>query len=214
MNHNENKEKMNDESVNYQLSSDAVETLANADKEPVPQYSEEELKKYRKKKFHIPMLAKVLFFKAWFSGAVCYFVLMGLGMYLHGLDMYFVLVLVMGMVTDLLTNNVIRFIEELPGENDKYLLVTKKGMVGLGLNLLFSTVVTVLVVMLYEYINIFFAGITGQTDKVFLPVEPILFGAACMGLDMLLIGIKRLCLSIFRDAKAAAAGQSNPGNRD
>ena len=39
-----------------------------------------------------------------------------------------------------------------------------------------------------------------------LGVEPILYGLFCMGFDMLLIGIKRLCAAILRDAKAAARG--------
>ena len=60
--------------TNYTLQSDAVETLANADNEETPDYSEEELKKYRSKKgINISEPVKILLIKAWFAGAVCFF---------------------------------------------------------------------------------------------------------------------------------------------
>ena len=40
-------ENSKDLNKNYELNSEAVDTLANADKEEIPQYSEEELNKYR-----------------------------------------------------------------------------------------------------------------------------------------------------------------------
>ena len=99
---------------NYNLKSEAVETLAGADREEVPVYSQEELNRYRTPKgFHIPQWVKILLIKAWFAGAVCYFILWGLGMYVGNmLDMLFVLGVAMGLVTDLLLNNVIRFLRE------------------------------------------------------------------------------------------------------
>lgn len=183
-----------DESKNYELSSEAVDTLANADKEEIPQYSEEELSKYRKKKFHIPDWLKVIFMKFWFAGAVCYFIMLGTAV--RGLDLYVALSIVMGMVTDLLTNNVVRFIEPYEGANSKYLLVTHRGMVGFGLNLLLGFVTIGGVMGCYFLLNLF----------VEILVEPLLFGLLCMGVEMLLIGIKHLCSSILNDAKAAALG--------
>ncbi len=54
---------------NYHLKSDAVESLVS---DEVPQYTEEELNKYRRKsRFHISPFFWVLFNKAWFAGAVC-----------------------------------------------------------------------------------------------------------------------------------------------
>lgn len=191
---------------NYELKSDAVNELANADTEEAPQYSEEELGKYRSHKgFHIPNRVKVLFLKAWFPGAVCYFILWGLGTYVSNtIDMLFILGVVLGMVTDLLTNNVLRFMEETPGANDPWLLVTHKGVVGFGMNLLLSMVIILLVFFTYDLINRFVFTITSDPDNLFLGVEPVLFGIFCMGYDMLLIGCKRLIASIFRDARDAA----------
>ncbi|MGM9602423.1 MAG: hypothetical protein ACI3W5_12695 [Faecousia sp.] len=186
-----------DEIKNYELSSEAVDTLANADKEEIPQYSEEELSKYRKKKFHIPDWLKVIFMKFWFAGAICFFIVFGTGA-THLLDLYVALSIILGMVTDLLTNNVVRFIEPYEGANSKYLLVTHRGMVGFGLNLLLGFVTIGLVMGCYFLLNLF----------VPIGVEPLLFGLLCMGAEMLLIGIKHLCSSILNDAKAAALGDS------
>ncbi len=191
---------------NYDLNSKAVDDLVNADTDEVPQYSEEELGKYRKKsRFHIPQWLKVAFIKAWFAGAVCYFILWGLCMYLPGLiEMMFVLSVVMGMVTDLLLNNVLRFIEKTPGENNKWLFVSRKGIVGFGLNLLYGFVIIFCVYTLYDVINFLIITAANLTDTIPLGVEPVLFGLFCMGFDMLFIGIKRLLKSIVNDAKQDA----------
>lgn len=196
----------NKQKPNYDLKSGAVETLAAADTEAAPEYSPEELNRYRThRSFHIPRTAKVLFLKAWFAGAVCYFFLWGLGTYIGSiLDMLFILGVALGMATDLLTNNVIRFIEETPGDNDRFLMVTKRGIVGFFLNILYSMAVLTCVYMTYNLVNLAIVGITGAADTVPLGVEPILFGILCMGFDMLFIGCKRLLASIIRDAKAAA----------
>lgn len=193
---------------NYELQSQAVERLVNAEPGQVPEYSKEELTRYQSYRgFKLPELLKALLIKAWFAGAVCYFILWGLGAYVGGLlDMLFILGIALGMVTDLLTNNVLRFMEKTPGESNRYLLVTHRGMVGFGLNLLFSLVIVVLVFFTYDFINRFLVTITSNPDNVLLGVEPILYGLFCMGFDMLLIGIKRLCAAILRDAKAAARG--------
>ncbi len=188
---------------NYELNSEAVETLANADNEEAPQYSEEELNKYRKKKFQIPEWLKICAIKFWFAGAICYFILWGLP-YVVGLDQFVVLAMVLGMVTDILTNNVIRFMEPYKGAYDKWLVVTHKGMVGFGLNLFFGVVVSAAVYMSYALINM----------VVWVGVEPLLFGLLCMGVDLLLIGIKRLIASILHDAKSSARGESTNASEE
>jgi len=192
---------------NYRLSSDAVETLAGRDGKEVPQYSEEELKKYRSKRaFHIPQWLKMVFLKLWFYGAVCFFFIWGLGNYLKGIDMLFVAAVAMGMVTDLLLNNVIRFLDKEPGDSGKWLMVTAKGMGGFLLNLLYGFVLMLCVYTAYDLINRIVMSFTGDTETIYLGVEPILFGCFSMGFDMLMIGMKRLLKSILEDAKAKAAG--------
>lgn len=196
----------NSENKNYQLKSDAVEKLVKAEAGDVPEFSEEELKKYRSKsKFSLSNSVKVILLKAWFAGAVCYFILWGLGMYLNSLiDMMFVLGVVLGMVTDLLTNNVIRFIEKSPGENDKWLMYPKKGMASFFLNMVHALVVVVCVYFFYGIINQTIVFFIGNLDEVPLGVEPILFGVFCMGFDMLFVGCKNLLKQILSDARHKA----------
>lgn len=196
----------NKDNKNYELKSDAVEKLLKAEKGEVPEFSEEELKKYRSKgglKLSEPV--KVVLLKAWFAGAVCYFILWGLGTYIYSIiDMLFILGIVLGLVTDLLTNNVIRFIEKSPGENDKWLLFPKKGMASFFLNLLYALVLIVCVYALYGFINRILVAITGAVDTVPLGVEPVLFGVFCMGFDMLFVGCRNLFKQILSDAKNKA----------
>ncbi len=191
---------------NYTLKSEAVDELVKAERGESPRFSEEELKKYRSGgKFRIPDPVKVLFIKAWFAGAVCYFILWGLGMYIVSLiDMLFVLGVVLGMVTDLLTNNVIRFIEPTPGAYDKWLLFPKKGMTSFFLNIVYSLVLLVLVYMLYGGINMAYANLTGNMEVVLLGVEPVLFGVFCMGFDALFLLVKRTIGKIIADAREKA----------
>ena len=55
MKHEKNKKVPTSNPENYDLKIDAVEVLASADAENVPQYSKEELKKYRGRQgLHIP----------------------------------------------------------------------------------------------------------------------------------------------------------------
>lgn len=194
---------MSKKNKNYELKSDAVEKLLKAKEGDVPEFSEEELRKYRSKgRFKISNTAKVLFLKAWFAGAVCYFILWGLGLYIGNLiDMLFVLGVVLGMVTDLLTNNVIRFIESTPGENDKWLLFPKKGMASFFLNMVYAIVLIICVYLLYGVINQTINAITGNADAVPLGVEPVLFGVFCMGFDILFVQCKNLMKRIIADAK-------------
>ena len=191
---------------NYELKSDAVEKLLKAEKGEVPEFSQEELNKYRKKsRFKLTETAKVLLLKAWFAGAVCYFILWGLGMYIYSLiDMLFILGVVLGMVTDLMTNNVIRFIEKTPGENDRWLMFPKKGMVSFFLNMVYAMVVILCVYMLYGSINRIAVMIIGNADTVPLGVEPVLFGVFCMGFDVLFVFCKNFLKGIIADAKASA----------
>ena len=189
---------------NYKLNSEAVEALAGADSSPAPEYSKEELERYKgKKKFKIPAPVKILFLKAWFAGAVCFFFLWGLGL-TNLLDTLFVLGVAIGLVTDLLVNNVIRFLEAFPGEHEEWMLFPKKGMVSFFLNLIYGFVIAFCVYLLYSLINFAIMSLTGNTETLPLGVEPVLFGIFCMGIDMLFVGIKRLIVNIIEDAQYAA----------
>ena len=187
---------------NYTLKSEAVNTLANADQEEAPVYSKEELDQYRTKSFfQTPDAMKILLIKVWFAGAVCFFFLWGLGIFLgNSLDMLFVLGAALGMVTDLLTNNVLRFIEKENGGNDKWMMIPGKKIGSMILNVLYHMVIIVCVYLLYNSINMGINTITGNMDAVPLGVEPILFGVFCTAFDMLFLSIKHFILKLLKRA--------------
>ena len=170
--------------------------------------SEEELNKYLHRKLKLPMWLKVVLIKAWFYGAVCFFFLWGLGMYVADqLDLFVVTGIALGMVTDLLINTIFRYFSETEGSNDRWMMFPKKGLASFFLNIGYALLVLLLVALLYNVLNIAILSVTGQTDKVAVGVEPILFGLFFTGVDMLLIGCKRLLRRIFDDAKEKAATQ-------
>lgn len=190
---------------NFDLKTEAMDALVNNDAEKVPEYSKEELKKYRGKgSVRIPNWLKMICIKSWFAGAVCFFILWGLGNYIAGLDMLFVSAIALGMVTDVLTNNVIRFLEATPGENNCWMVVPPKGVLSFVLNLMYAFLVLACVFLFYNVLNYIIITITGAVDTIPVGVEPLLFGLLCMGFDMLFVGLKQLIKGIIRDAKTAA----------
>lgn len=186
----------------YHLKTDAVNDLINASEENSPEVSEEELRAYRSgPKLKMADWVKMLFIKAWFAGAVCFFFIWGLGGLLgNELDILFVTGMALGIVTDLMTNPVLRFFEKTPGENARWMMVSKKGYSSFFLNILYGYLVLFLIYLLYNGINLAIAGITGVADRVVLGVEPVLFGVFYLGFDLLLIQIKRAVAGTLRGA--------------
>lgn len=196
----------NTENINYNLKSDAVDALVNADSGETPEFTQEELDMYRSHKGKgIPEAVKILFIKAWFAGAVCFFILWGLGTYIGSMiDMLFILGVVLGMATDILVNNVIRFIEKTPGVNDSWMMFPKKGMASFFFNMIYAFLIIYCVYSFYNLINVCITTVTGNTDTVPLGVEPILFGVFCMGFDMLFITVKNVIRNVIEQAKEKA----------
>ena len=200
-----------DTSPYFQLHTQAVEDLVTASKENTPEYSKEELEKYRssKGKFKLPEWLKVLLIKFWFHGAICFFVFWGLGLYVADqLDMYFIAAIITGMVTDLLLRHFLRFTETLPGGANRWMMVAQKSTMGFFLNLMYGFVIIFLVVTAYTLINMGLQAVFGGENPPFLGVEPLMYGLLCTGADQLCIAIKHLCQSILRDAKAK---ENHPG---
>ena len=187
----------------YKLKTDAINDLVTANEENSPQVSEEELRAYRSgPKMKVADWVKMLFIKGWFAGAVCYFFFWGLGGFIPNLlDQLFITGLALGVVTDLLTNPVLRFFEKTKGENARWMMVTRKTYSGLFLNILYAYVVLFLVFTLYNVVNIAAIRLLGLPgDQVVLGVEPVLFGVFCLGFDLLLIKAKHMVTGMVRDA--------------
>ena len=191
----------------YKLKTKAVDDLVNANAENSPPVSQKELRKYHaQKKLNLADWVKAVLLKAWLSGIVCYFILWGLGPYLlNQWDMLLVAGAALGFVTDLITNNILRFIANPAGAYDRFMMFPKKSFWTLPLNLVYAFVLLLLVVMTYNGINTLLSGPDGQAA---LGVEPILFGVFVMGWDMLFIGCKRMIRNVISDAKKSVGTQT------
>lgn len=186
----------------YKLNTKAVEDLVNADASNSPEISKEELEKYRSgSKIKLAWWVKILFIKFWFPASVCYFFFWGLGVYVTNmLDMLVITGIALGMVTDILTNNVLRFFAKTEGEYDRFMMFPKKRYLTFPLNILYSWVLLFFVFILYSMINVGLNALTHATETVILGVEPILFGLFYIGFDTLFIEAKHLCGRILKDA--------------
>ena len=190
----------------YRLNTKAVDDLVNATPENSPKVSEKELRKYRSgPKIRLRDWMKVVLIKWWFAGAVCFFFYWGLGMMVSNMEnMLLILGVALGMVTNLLTNNVLRFRSKVPGGCDRWMMVTRRGVPGLLLDVLYGFVILACTVASYQVLNRLLIALTGAAeDSVPLGVEPILFGLLAMGWDLLWIGIRRTAVKILEDAKKA-----------
>ena len=188
----------------YDLHSGAIDDLVNATEENSPEVSEEEIAKFtgKKVKFKGTPLIKAILIKWWFAGCVCFLFLWGLGLYITDmLDQLFILGLAGGVFTDLLVNNVLRFIESSKGANDKYMMFPDKRYRNFIFNIIYSFVILFFVMTVYAAVNAAAAGISRAPDMLALGVEPVLYGALYTLFDMLLIKMKNVFSGIVKDAR-------------
>ena len=115
--------------------------------------------------------------------------------------MILILAISLGIVTDILVNNAFRFFSSTPGANDKWMMLPKKKLANLFLNIMYSFVIVISVVWLYDSINGALNAMRGTVDEVYLGVEPIFFGMFYVMFDLAFIGMKNLMASIIDDAK-------------
>ena len=194
----------------YKLKTDAVERLVDA--ENAPEVSDTEIKKYTSKgkgKFHIPTWLKIVLVKFWFAGAICYFFLWGLGIYIQGLDLMVALAMGLGVANDLMVNKLLRAFEPTEGAHDKWMMVTVRKFWSIFINVIYSGVVLYCVIQTYYMFNVILGvdpNAGAEQAESMLGVEPIMFGVLYMGFDLLLIKIKNTFIKIFRDAGANIPG--------
>lgn len=199
----------------YELKTQAVEDLVSANEENSPPVSREEIRKYTSRgRLKLADWVKLLAIKWWFAAAVCFFFLWGLGTYVPSiLDLLVITGIALGFVTDLLTNNVLRFIAPAKGANDRWMMYPKKGYISIPLNLVHAGLVLFLVYTAYNALNALIISLGGlESTAVPLGVEPILFGLLYLGFDMLLITLKHVAQNMLKDAekKAGSAGGKRP----
>ena len=188
----------------YDLKTRAVEDLVSANEENSPPVSREELRKYTSRsRLKVADWVKLLMVKWWFAAAVCFFFLWGLGTAVPNLlDLLVITAIASGFVTDLLTNNVLRFVAPVPGANDRWMMYPKKGFISLPLNLLHAAVVLFLVYTAYNVLNALLIPLLGlDSMSVPLGVGPILFGLMYLGFDLILITLKHVAQNMLKDAE-------------
>lgn len=191
----------------YDLKVEAVDRLVNA--KSAPKVSEKEIRKYTSGgKFHIPSWLKILFVKFWFSGAICYFFLWGMGLYLAGLDLMVVLAIALGVSTDLMVNHLLHSFEPEKGEYDKWMMIPFRRFWTIFLNVIYAGVLLYCVIQIYAIINTILVGDVNEAETVALGVEPLLFGIFYMAMDMLFVTIKNTLMKIFREANEKVNGTS------
>lgn len=190
----------------YRLHTDAVDALVEADESNSPPVSERELKKYRgSSRFRVPEKIRVIFIKFWFSAAICFFFMWGLGS-MDMLDTLVILSLASGVITDVLVNAILRFIAPKEGDFDQWMMYpSRKWYLTLLPNILHAGIVILLVYETYNIINVILvSGGSLPEDSVALGVEPILFGIFYLVFDLILIRMRVLAGKILADAKRAA----------
>ena len=189
----------------YKLKTDAVDRLVNADKKTYDKTKGDPGKAYKSKGFldKIPSWIKALFIKFWFNGAVCFFIFWGLGIAIPNMEnMILILAAVLGMVTDVLVNNIFRYFASPEGANDKWMMFPKKRYVNFFLNIIYAFGVLLTVIWIYNVINVAINAITGTPEPItYLGVEPILFGLFYMAVDLIFIFMKNTVRKIIADAK-------------
>lgn len=200
------KRRENDRSRNYyDLKTDAVERLINA--ENAPDVSDAEIRKYTSRgKFYIPSPLKIIFLKFWFSGAICYFFLWGLGLYVAGLDLMFILAVGLGLSNDLMVNHILHSFEPTKGEYDSWMMFPQRKFWTIFLNILYAGLILYCIVQTYAVINTLLVGDVASAETVAVGVEPILFGLLYTGFDLLFITMKNMAIKIYRDAVAGSTG--------
>lgn len=197
----------------YQLHTDAVDRLVNASAEnaEVEVGDEPQRDPYKMGLLsRVPSWLKALFIKFWFNGAVCFFFFWGLGLYLtHVWDLILVMGVAMGIITDIIVNNLFRFMQSEDREYDKWMLTPSKKFWTFFVNILYAGVVMLAVVYTYEGLNILINNAQGNSpDTVAVGVEPFLFGLLYLVYDLAVIWIKNLIVFIVRRAQSKKAAKT------
>lgn len=197
----------------YDLKTDAVKRLVNS--ENAPKVSDAEIRKYTSRgKFHIPSPLKIVFLKFWFSGAICYFFLWGMGLYVAGLDLMAVLAVGLGLSNDLMVNHILHSFEPTKGEYDSWMMFPQRKFWTIFLNIVYSGLILFCIVQTYNVINTLLVGDVSAAETVAVGVEPVLFGLLYTGFDLLFVTMKNTAIKIFRDANRGANCDANANNTE
>lgn len=156
----------------------------------------------------LPHWLKAVVLKAWFSGAVFYFI--GWGLFITDqLDLTVVMGLILGLAMDLLLNRLLVFFETNRLEYRKYIFCYSKKFYSIPVNLIYGMLLSFLVAYTYNSINLILIAVQDlPADALPFGAEPILYGVFFTIYDMIFIGIKNTCKTIFQHAKEKASNET------
>lgn len=193
-----NKEVTKSEKDYYKLNTKAVDRLASVNISNARKVSDKELSKYNKSKLaNIPPWIKASFVKFWFAGACCFFIYWGLGTYVTvQLDLLFILGLTLGVVNNLLVNNVLRYMAYPEDQYNKFMMNPSKKYIFFIADIFYSMICLFIVYLIYSFVN----GVLFRGESI-LGVEPILFGLLYAFVDMSIVKIKNIILNKIKGSK-------------
>lgn len=185
----------------YRLNRQAVEDLVTADESNSPPVSRAELRKYQAgPKVHLADWVKALVLKWWAGGMICYFFIWGLSTFpMNPWDQILVLGIALGLATNLIVNNIFRFISRQEGAYDRWMMFPGKNFLFLPLDILYALVLVFCTELTYGAVNRLFQG--AEAPSPALGVEPLLFGLILLLWDLLFLEMKRLGKRILQDAR-------------
>lgn len=150
----------------------------------------------------VPTWIKAIFIKFWFAGAVCYFIMWGIGLE-NGLDSIVLSGAVLGIVVDILINPLFRYMESDRREYDAYMMFPFpfKAFWTFFANILYYIIILACVNGCYFGINELYNAVSGTQSQIYIGVEPLLFGLFCVIADMIFIGVKDAAVYLVRKRK-------------
>lgn len=165
---------------------------------------------YKIDKFsRIPPFIKAFFIKWWFAGCVCYFLNMGLGVYVTDeLDLLVLTGIVCGIIVDLLVNSIFRMMESDKKEYNVYMMFPFpiKQFWTFFANMIYYVIVIICVGYAYTGINVLLnLAMTPDAEYQYLAIEPLLFGLLVFIIDMAFIGIKDGVVVLIRKLRKKEA---------
>ena len=143
----------------------------------------------------IPTFVKALFIRWWFAGVVCFFVNMGLGIYVSATsDLVLLDGIFLGLFVDVFVNPLFRFMETDRREYNDYMMFPfpLKAYWTFFTNVLYYIGVAVIVNFVYLFINEFMFS---------LAIEPLSWALIVVAVDMIFIGIKDLVVHLVKKRK-------------
>ena len=192
----------------WHLNIRAVDELVNANEQNSPPVSRAEMKKYRSgPRIRLADWVKALILKWWAGGMICYFFIWGLSTFaMNPWDQLAVLGIALGLVTNLIVNNIYRFIAREKGAYDRWMMFPGKKIWFLPLDLIYALVLVFCTELTYQALNRLLGG-SGAEGAPVLGVEPILFGLFILIWDLIFLGMKHLGRRILEDAGRQAGNR-------